>query len=100
MPSENWQKSRNCSFHLIYFNIFNYRVSQKKVGVTTCNSSSNSHFFLGHLVVICDPPQYYFTSLTLTTIVGSNKSFTLAVLSYGYSHKIVGIIEVYCSVLD
>ena len=27
-----------------------YRVSQKKVGVTTCNSSSNSHFFLGHLV--------------------------------------------------
>ena len=28
-----------------------YKVSQKKVGVTTCNSSSNSHFFLGHLVV-------------------------------------------------
>ena len=28
-----------------------YKVSQKKLGVTTCNSSSNSQFFLGHLVV-------------------------------------------------
>ena len=27
-----------------------YKVSQKKVGFTTCNSSSKSHFFLGHLV--------------------------------------------------
>ena len=27
-----------------------YKVSQKKVGFTTCNTSSKSHFFLGHLV--------------------------------------------------
>ena len=29
---------------------YKYKVSQKKVGFTTCNSSSKSHFFLGHLV--------------------------------------------------
>ena len=40
---------------LLYFSgtcgIYKYKVSQKKVWITTCNGSSNSHFFLGHLVV-------------------------------------------------
>ena len=31
--------------------LLKYKVSQKKVGFTTCNSSSKSHFFGGHLVV-------------------------------------------------
>ena len=37
---------------IICFILSLYRVSQKKLGVTTCNSSSNSQFFLGHLVFI------------------------------------------------
>ena len=34
-------------------------MSPKKVWITTCNSSSNSHFFLGHLVIVTNNQKLY-----------------------------------------
>ena len=48
----SWKCRLNRNFQKVELKERNlhYKVSQKKLGVTTCNSSSNSQFFLGHLV--------------------------------------------------
>ena len=56
---EGWVTSNQDRWRWLWFevrwplmNMKKYKVSQKKVWITTCNRSSNSHFFLGHLVVL------------------------------------------------
>ena len=39
-------------FEVSYDATFNYKVSQKKVGFTTCNKSSKSHFFWDTLYIL------------------------------------------------